>query len=113
MAKSKTLEAALPQIIFKSSMQRSGNTVERYRSPTNPRTANAMTQYIFDYKEQARVFPDRDPGTIVEATQNRHDDSYRTVNKGGRSASLGALSQAEIGGSPDERGFQAKYFRSR
>lgn len=115
MAKSKryTPETSLeemPMFIMKSSMQRSGSTVERYRTPTNPKIANAMTQYVFDHSQQAQVFPESDPKTVVEATQGR-DNGYGTINKSGRSASLGALAGSFIGGTPNESGFQAKYFR--
>ena len=113
MAKSKdsgSLES-LPTIIYKTSMQRSGNTVERYRSPVNPRTANAMTQFIFDHKSQTAVIPDGRNGELVESTQHSGTKSYMTTNRSGRTAALGALASAELGASPDESGFQNKYWR--
>jgi hypothetical protein len=97
--------------IFSTTRQVSGNTVQRYRTPTNPRTANAMTQFVFDHKNQAKVFPDQNPGALIEATQGQKGSSnYKTLNKSGQSAAQGALSNAFIGGLPDESGFQAKYF---
>ena len=100
-----------PMFIFSTSRQLSGNTVERYRTPTNTRTANAITQFVFDHKNQAEVFPDYDSKALVEATNHQVGNGYKTLNKSGKSAALGALSNAFLGSSPDESGFQAKYFK--
>ena len=113
MAKSKSVRDSLesmPMFIYSTSKQRSGNTVERYRSPTNPRTAAAMTQFTFDYSRQAQVFPDSRPDALIESTHKTPESSYKTINRSGETAALGALSRAFIGGVPDEPGFQAKYF---
>lgn len=107
MAKSKnsgSLES-MPQILFKTSMQRSGNTVERYRTPTNPHTAKAITQYVIDYSQQKNIVPNntKNGGCIVEATQIQGRKT-RSMNNNGNTAALGALSRAFLGSSPDEPG---------
>ena len=118
MAKSKleSLESG-PMFIMKSSMQVSGSTVQRYRTPTNQRVADAMTQYVFDHKRQAQVIPDRRGNVLVEATNisssNQSSKKYQSLSRDNRTAALGALAKSDIGGSPDESGYQAKYFGSK
>jgi hypothetical protein len=92
-------------------------TTERYREPASPRIAANMTQFVFDHKRQTAHIPDRDPHALVEAslTGRRTQGPGRTVtkftstNRSGRTAALGALAHADLGGTPDEPGrFQRK-----
>jgi hypothetical protein len=116
MAKSikvETLEGR-PMLIMKSAMQVSGNTVQRYRTPPNSKLVDAATQFVFDHKQQAQVIPDMNRRALVEATnassKGQGRKSYQSANKGGRTAALGPLAEADLSGSPDESGFQFKYF---
>jgi hypothetical protein len=108
MAKSKDVPKSMesmPLFVYSTSRQLSGNTVERYRTPTNPHTAKAITQYVIDYSQQKNIVPNntKNGGCIVEATQIEQRDT-RTMNKNGKTTALGALSKAFLGSSPDEPG---------
>lgn len=99
MAKSK--DGGEPMFIFKSATLRSGNTVERYRTPTNPHTAKFMTQYVADYSNQKAFIPDNNRKALMEATQGV-SNGMRSTNTSGRTAALGPLSRAFLGASPDD-----------
>ena len=94
MAKSKKATDSLesmPLFIYSTTRQVSGNTVQRYRSPTNPRTAAAVTQFVFDHQTQAEVFPDRNGNALIESTQHQDEGGYKTLNRSGQTAALGPL----------------------
>ena len=79
----------------KKQEQVSGNTVARYREPTSDMAAY-MTQYVHDYMDQKAFEPAGK--CIVNATQSRSIKGDKTTNRSGRSASLGAISNAFVGG---------------
>lgn len=90
----------------KSTVQVSGNTVQRFRQPTNPFMASNMTQFIFDYKKQQSHIPDRMKKVLVEATQNYYSGANKMAinQKTNRSATPEILGKADLGGTPDEPG---------
>jgi len=92
----------------KNTIRVGGNVVERYRTPPNPRVANQMTQYIFDYKKFQTVIPDNRPGVLIEAStgpRNRKQHNAQSINPfTNRSAAYGDICHVELGGSPDEPG---------
>jgi len=86
-------------------------TTERFREPTNPRIAENMTQFVFDHKRQTSHIPDNNPKVLIEARQREARKSgHMSINRHtGRTTALGALSHADLGGTPDEPGrFQKK-----
>jgi len=85
-------------------------TTERYKKPTNERVAENMMQFVFDHSRQVAHIPDNKPKTLIEAVQRGpRQGGYQSTNKSGRSAALGPLAYADLGGAPDEPGrFQRK-----
>ena len=87
----------------RSALQVSGNTVFRFREPTNPAMAKHMTQYVVDYSQQAAHIPNRIKKVMIEATQG-HERKNATINRSGRSAVFGPAAGVQLGSSPDEAG---------
>lgn len=98
------IEGAMPSMIVKASQQVSGVTVSRYRTPTNPFTVRAMTQYIVDYSDQCKIIPNAKPTALIEATQGV-TTSRQSINRTGKAASFGPIAKANLGAAPDESGF--------
>lgn len=85
-------------------------TTERYRKPTNERVAGNMMQFVFDHKHQVAHIPDNNSKVLIEAVQRGpRKGGYQSTNINGRTAALGPLAHADLGGTPDEPGrFQRK-----
>lgn len=82
-------------IDHKQTQKRSGNVVARYRKPTSEMAA-FNTQFVHDYSEQKAFIPS--DGVICRATQRTTNLGVATTNSSGKTAALGALSHAFIGG---------------
>jgi len=82
-------------IDHKQTQQRSGNVVARYRKPTSEMAA-FNTQFVHNYSEQKAFIPSG--GVICRATQRTTNSGDTTINSNGKTAALGSLSHAFIGG---------------
>ena len=95
----------------KSTFQQSSITNLRYREPVNPKMSDRAMQFVVDYKITKRLIPDSNPSVLVESTQRgggyisaNASKNLMSVNRYGRSAALGDLYNANLGGCPDEPG---------
>lgn len=79
---------------MKSSLDRSGITVSRYRPPVS-KLALYNTQFVHDYKTQKPVIPAG--GRICRATVVAENKGRDTTNRSGRTAALGDLQNAFLG----------------
>jgi hypothetical protein len=85
----------------KETMVVSGTSVLRRREPTNTQTMSKMTNMVWDYSKQQKVWPDGKPNALIESTHATHsNENYRTINRSGRPYALGV----QVGGSPDDGG---------
>jgi hypothetical protein len=74
-------------------------TTQRYRKPTNERTAGRMTQFIVDYSQQCACVPGGSPNAVVNSAR-----TPKTMNAGGKAKVFGSTQTVFLGSSPDMPG---------
>ena len=78
----------------------SGLSVKRWVPPSSPREAAVMTQFVVDYSNQQSHIP---KGGVVIATQLQQNGG-RTMNKSGKSAAMGPITQSSLDRMGDQPG---------
>jgi len=84
-----------------------GNVVERRKEPISPRTADRMTQYVYDYKTLQKLTPDNRKKTLVEAGPGPKGsrNGFQSINPAtNRSLCFGPTYNVNLGSSPDDPG---------
>ena len=84
----------------KKSLVLSGTGVERRREPTNDFMTSKHPNMVWDFSTQQPFWPDGNPNTLVESTQQFNVRNYRAMNRSGHPYALGV----NVGGSPDDGG---------
>ena len=91
----------------KKTVQVGGNVVERRKEPSSPRTAERMTQYVYDYKTLQKLTPDNRKKTLIEAGPGPKGSrsGFQSINPAtNRSLCFGPTYNVDLGDSPDDPG---------
>ena len=78
----------------------SGLSVKRWVPPSSPREAAVMTQFVVDYSKQQAHMP---KGGVMIATESQQKGTM-TMNRSGRSAALGPITQSSLDRLGDQPG---------